>query len=75
MQAVMADAVARGTYILDEQFTAADVVIGSGLRWGTMVALSPERQKAASQFERLNGCPALQRSSARDDELAASFAG
>ena len=29
----VAHAVARGTYLLGEQFTTADIVIGSGLRW------------------------------------------
>ena len=28
---------------MGEQFTAADVVIGSGLRWGMMFKLMPER--------------------------------
>src|SRR4029079_1494873 len=30
-------------YLMGEQFTAADVIIGSGLRWGTMFKLIPER--------------------------------
>src|SRR5438309_5972038 len=34
---------AADPYLLGKQFTAADVVIGSGLRWGTMFKLIPER--------------------------------
>ena len=40
---VVAHAVARGTYLLGEQFTAADIVIGSGLRWGMMTGGIPQR--------------------------------
>ena len=34
---------AASPYLLGEQFTAADIIIGSGLRWGTMFKLLPER--------------------------------
>ena len=40
---VVAKAVSKGPYLLGEQFTAADVVIGSGLRWGMLFKLLPER--------------------------------
>ena len=40
---VMTKAVAKGPYLMGEQFTAADVVIGSTLRWGMMFKLLPER--------------------------------
>src|SRR5215510_14991017 len=33
---VLAGAVTSGPFLMGQQFTAADVVIGSGLRWGTM---------------------------------------
>src|SRR5262245_40248961 len=36
---VVAAAVAKGPYLLGDQFTAADVVIGSGLRWGMLFKL------------------------------------
>jgi glutathione S-transferase len=40
---IVAAAVAKGPYLMGEQFTAADVVIGSAIRWGTMFKLIPER--------------------------------
>ena len=52
---VMAKAVAKGPYLMGEQFTAADVVIGSGLRWGMMFKLLPERP----EFTRLYRAPGV----------------
>ena len=40
---VTAKAVAKGPWLMGEQFTAADVVIGSGLRFGMMFKGLPER--------------------------------
>ena len=56
-------------YLMGEQFTAADVVIGSGLRWGTMFKLIPERPEFAAYVGRLNERPALKRATAKDAEL------
>jgi glutathione S-transferase len=56
-------------YLMGEQFTAADVVIGSGLRWGTMFKLIPERPESAAYLARLNERPALKRATAKDAEL------
>ena len=69
---VVAKAVARGPYIMGEQFTAADVVIGSGLRFGTLFKLLPERPEFAAYTGRLAARPALQRAEAKDKELAAA---
>ena len=49
---VVAKAVAKGPYIVGEQFTAADVVIGSGLRWGMMFNLIPKRPEFAAYVAR-----------------------
>lgn len=57
-------------YLLGEQFTAADIVIGSGLRWGTMFKLVPERPEFASYIARLSERPALQRATQLDAALA-----
>jgi len=65
---VLAKAVAKGPYIMGEQFTAADVVIGSTMRWGMMFNLLPKRPDAA----RLEKRPALQRATALDQQLAAA---
>jgi glutathione S-transferase len=67
---IVAKAVSKGPYILGEQFTTADVVIGSGLRWGTMFKLIPERPEFKPYIERLTQRPASQRADAKDKELA-----
>jgi glutathione S-transferase len=69
---VVAKAVSKGPYLLGEQFTAADVVIGSGLRWGMLFKLLPERPEFTAYVGRLATRPALQRAEAQDKELAAA---
>jgi glutathione S-transferase len=63
---VLAKAVAQGPYLLGEQFTAADVVIGSGLRWGMMFKLIPERPEFSAYVGRLAERPALKRAQDKD---------
>jgi glutathione S-transferase len=72
VMSVLANAVAQGPYIMGEQFTAADVVIGSGLRFGMMFKLVPERGEFTAYTGRLEQRPALQRTIAKDKELAAA---
>jgi glutathione S-transferase len=67
---VIADAVRRGPHILGEQFTAADVVVGSLLRWGMMFKGVPERPEFVAYVGRLTARPAAQRADAKDQELA-----
>jgi glutathione S-transferase len=62
---------AASPYLLGEQFTAADVIIGSGLRWGTMFKLIPERPEFAAYVGRLNQRPALKRATDKDRQLQA----
>ncbi len=69
---VLADGVRQGPYLLGEQFTAADVVIGSGLRWGMMFKLIAERPEFTAYTGRLAERPALKRAQARDAELTAA---
>jgi len=69
---VLAKAVSKDTYLMGQQFTAADVVIGSGLRWGMMFKLLPERPEFVTYVKRLEQRPALQRADAKDKELAAA---
>jgi glutathione S-transferase len=69
---VTAKGVSAGRYLMGEQFTAADVVIGSTLRWGLMFKLLPERPEFVAYTSRLAARPALQRADAADKELAAA---
>jgi glutathione S-transferase len=69
---VLAKAVAGAPYIMGEQFTAADVVIGSGLRYGMMFKLLPERSEFVAYTSHLAQRPALERAEAKDKELAAA---
>ena len=63
---VLAKGVAGGPYILGEQFTTADVIIGSGLRWGMMFKLIPERAEFIAYVGRLNQRPAVKRAQEKD---------
>jgi glutathione S-transferase len=67
---VVAKAVARGPWLMGEQFTAADVVIGSNIRWGTIFKLIPERKEFTDYSARIAARPAAQRAEAKDKELA-----
>jgi len=69
---VMANALAKGPHLMGDQFTAADVVIGSTLRWGMMFKMLPERPEFIAYTNRLAARPAAQRAEVRDKELAAA---
>jgi glutathione S-transferase len=69
----IAQAVAEGPYLVGAQFTAADVVIGSGLQWGTMMKAVPERREFSAYIGRLRERPALQRSFAKNQALYAEL--
>jgi glutathione S-transferase len=69
---VVAKAIEPGPYLMGEQFTAADVVVGSMLRWGLMFSLLPTRPEFMAYVGRLEQRPALQRATALDQELAAA---
>jgi glutathione S-transferase len=69
---VTAKALAKGPYLMGEQFTAADMVIGSTLRWGMMFKLLPERLEFTAYASRLAARPAAQRAETQDKELAAA---
>jgi glutathione S-transferase len=66
---VVAKAVEKGPWILGEQFTAADVVVGSNVRWGTVFKLVPERPEFAAYSARIAARPAAQRAEAKDNEM------
>jgi glutathione S-transferase len=67
---VVAKAVTKGPYIMGDQFTAADVVIGSNIRWGMIFKLIPERPEFTNYAARLAARPAAQRAEAKDKEMA-----
>jgi glutathione S-transferase len=72
---VLRQALSGGPYLLGEQFTAADVVIGAGIRWGMLFKLLPELPEFVAYTERLGARPALQRQIAADQALARQGAG
>jgi glutathione S-transferase len=69
---IVAKALTPGPYLMGEQFTAADVVVGSDLRYGMMFKLIPERKDFADYVARLTARPAAKRAEARDKELSAA---
>ena len=71
---VVAQAVSAspGPWLLGERFTAADVVIGSGLRWTMMFGIVPRRPEFTAYTDRIAERPALQRAEAKDAALTAS---
>jgi glutathione S-transferase len=68
---IVAKAVAKGPYLMGDQFTAADVVVGAAVRWGTMFKIFPERDAFKPYIERIAARPAMQRAEAKDQALAA----
>jgi glutathione S-transferase len=63
---IVAKAVSKGPFLMGEQFTAADVVLGSGIRYGTMFKLVPERKEFADYIARFSERPALKRAMEKD---------
>ena len=72
VMAVVAAAVEPGPYLMGEQFTAADVALGSTLRWGMMFGVLPKRPEFVAYVGRLEQRPALTRAIALDQELASA---
>jgi glutathione S-transferase len=59
-----------GPYLMGEQFTAADVVTGSGLRWGMAFGMIPERKEIVDYVARLTARPAFKRAEEKDKAAA-----
>jgi glutathione S-transferase len=68
------DQLAKGPYILGDKFTAADVLWGIALKWTTGFKLVPPSPQMEAYIARVNSRPAIVRSAAKDDELAAAQA-
>ena len=67
---VIAKVVATGPWLMGEQFTAADVVIGANIRWGMIFKILPERKEFLNYAARIAARPAAQRAEAKDKEMA-----
>ncbi|WP_340680155.1 glutathione S-transferase family protein [Paraglaciecola sp.] len=63
-------AIAKGPYICGEQFTAADVYVGSHISWGMQFKTLEERDSFKRYVERIEKRPASQRATVLDDELS-----
>ena len=68
---VLAKALEKGPWLMGDQFTAADVVIGANLRWGMIFKMIPERKEFTDYAARIAARPAAMRADAKDKELAA----
>jgi glutathione S-transferase len=64
-------AVADGPYICGDQFTAADVYVGSQIGWGMMFGSIDKRPAFEDYFARLGDRPAAKRAREIDDALVA----
>lgn len=62
-------ALSHGPYICGNQFTAADVYVGSQIGWGMMFGNLERRPAFASYFDRLQSRPAAIRARELDDAL------
>lgn len=69
---VVARAVENGPWIMGQQFTAADVIIGANIRWGMMFKMIPERKEFTDYAARIASRPAAQRAEAKDKALEAA---
>ena len=59
----------RGTYLLGERFTAADILWGTALRWTTGFGIVPKLPAITAYIERVGAHPAFARAAERDAEL------
>ena len=64
-------AVSRTPYIVGDQFTAADVYVGSQIGWGMMFGIVDKRPAFAEYVGRLQSRPAAQRANQIDDAAMA----
>jgi glutathione S-transferase len=65
-------AIEKGPYLFGDQFTAADLLIGGGLRWGMMTKSVPIRPEFSAYAQRVGDRPAAKRASVKDKEIAAA---
>lgn len=63
---------AKGPYLLGEQFTALDVLWGTALGWMDMFELLPKRSEIGEYVKRVHSRPAIIAAQAKDQALAAA---
>ena len=62
-------AISQGPYICGDQFTAADVYVGSQIGWGMMFGTMDKRPAFEEYFARISSRPAAVRAAELDDAL------
>ena len=73
MYATLIKAVSAAPYICGDQFTAADVYVGSHVGWGLQFGSLPPHDALAAYFARLADRPAQKRASELDDKAMAEL--
>ena len=73
MLATLVGQLEKGSYLLGERFSAADLLWGTALRWTTMFGLVPDLPVLQAYIERVGARPAVLRARAKDAELAKAF--
>ena len=73
MLKTLTDQLDKGTYLLGDHFSAADVLWGTALSWTVTFGLVPELPVIKAYVARVNARPAVLRARARDAELAQSL--
>ena len=69
---VLEEAVSRAEYVVGDDFTAADVYVGSGIGFGMQFGMIEKRPAFERYWQRLSARPAAQRAKEIDDRLAAA---
>ncbi len=69
-----AAAIGNGPWLLGDTFSAADVALGSQIRWASLFKLIPEKPEFQAYVARLSARPAMLRSLAKDAEFAKAIA-
>lgn len=59
-----------GPFLLGDWYTAADVMVGSAVQWGTVTKLLPERAELSRYLDTLAQRPALARAFRVDEQAA-----
>ena len=62
---------AKGSYLLGDEITAADILWGASLRWTMMFGIVPQRPVFTAYAERIGARPAVRKIDALDTTLAA----